>query len=400
MDRNFDRRAFIKAASAAGIVGLAGCAGGPSEGESTATTAGEDTTEGDEETTAAGTGSGTDEETTATDGSVDGSDVNIAMVYATGGLGDGSFNDQAETGIERAVDEFGLSYQYSEPDSVSQFAEYQQQYASSTDPNYDLVSCIGYLQSDALAETAAQYPEQDFMIVDSVPTTESGDMFDNVAAYTFQEHEGSYLVGQMAGMLTNMDFAAGAGETSPDESVVGFVGGVEGSLIGRFEAGYRAGVAAVDSDIEVQSTYVGSYSDPSGGREAAQAIYESGADVVYHAAGNTGTGVFQAAQETNKFAVGVDRDQSVTLPDYANVILGSMVKRVDTAVFEASEAVVDGSFEGGTAVTLGLEDDGVSLVYGSELGSEIPSEVKTAVDEARQSIIDGEVTVPTDPAEV
>ena len=406
MDRNVDRRAFMKAASAAGIVGLAGCAGGPTDegGSGTAATSGDTTSEGG--ATASETESGTTEESTGTEASADGSDVNVGMVYATGGLGDGSFNDQAQTGIQRAAEQFGLSFAESEPDEVSQFTQYQQQYAQSTGPNYDLVACIGFLQSDALAQTAPQYPDQQFMIVDAVPMRdtdgdgEGDEMFSNVASYVFKEHQGSFLAGQMAGMLTTREFSAGAGQTNPDESVVGFVGGVESDLIRKFEAGYRAGAAHADSNVEVQSSYVGSFSDPTAGREAAQALYESGADVIYHAAGNTGTGVFQAAQETNNFAVGVDRDQSKTLPDYADVILASMVKRVDNAVFTAAEAVVNGSFEGGDSVTLGLSDEGVALVYGSQIGSAVPSEVKTAVTEARDGIIAGDISVPTNPSEV
>ena len=405
MDRDFDRRTFVKAASAAGIIGLAGCTGGPTEGDSESPTD-EGTTGG---STDAGTGTteGTDAETGTTDGgSADGSDVNIAVVYATGGLGDGSFNDQAQTGIQRAADQFGLSYAESQPGEVSQFGQYQQQYAQSTDPNYDLVACIGFLQSDSLVQTAQQYPDQQFMIVDAVPMADTdgdgeGDqMLSNVSSYLFREHQGSFLAGQMAGMLTTRDFSAGAGSTNPDTKSVGFVGGVESSLIRKFEAGYRAGVNAAGSDIEVQSTYVGSFSDPTAGQEAALQMYNSGVDIVYHAAGNTGTGVFQAAQSTGNFAVGVDRDQSITLPDYANVILASMVKRVDNAVFTAAQEVVQGSFEGGRQVTLGLADDGVALVYGDQLGDQIPGEVTSAVEEARQSIIDGEISVPTSPSEV
>jgi basic membrane protein A len=129
-------------------------------------------------------------------------------------------------------------------------------------------------------------------------------------------------------------------------------------------------------------------------------MYNSGADIVYHASGNTGTGVFQAAQEQGKFAIGVDRDQSVTKESFANVILASMVKRVDTAVFDAIESVVNDSFQGGDVVTLGLEEDGVAAVYGQQLGSEIPQDVKDAVSTSRESIIAGDISVPTDPGNV
>ena len=118
---------------------------------------------------------------------------------------------------------------------------------------------------------------------------------------------------------------------------------------------------------------------------------------VYHAAGNTGTGVFRAARDRERFAIGVDRDQSVTLTDFQDVILASMVKRVDTAVYDAIASVVEDDFEGGTVVSLGLAEEGVGAVYGQQLGSEVPEDVRTAVSDAREAIIDGDISVPTDP---
>ncbi|MFB6124473.1 MAG: BMP family protein [Halanaeroarchaeum sp.] len=377
-----DRRQFLKLTGGTGAItlsGLAGCTGGPTGDESTTTTT---TTEsGGEETTT--------EQTTAADET-----TYVGMVYATGGLGDGSFNDQAQSGLKDAVGDYDVEYNEAQPEEVSDFKNYQQQFAQSTSPDYDLVSSIGYLQADALSQTAPQYPDQKFMIVDSAVGEP------NVASYVFKEHEGSYLVGKLAGLLTTMEFSAGAGSTKPDEKSVGFVGGVKGDLIKKFEAGYRAGVKSADDAIEVQSTYVGSFNDPSGGKEAALAMYNGGADVVYHASGNTGTGVFQAAQEKGTFAIGVDRDQSVTKDSYKDVILASMVKRVDTAVYTAIEEIVEGTFEGGSTSTLGLSDDGVAVAYGQQLGAEIPSDVKDAIAADREAIIGGDITVPTDPANV
>ena len=377
---NFDRREFIKATAgigAVGLAGLAGCTGGPSGGDETETT-----TEDSDGTTEESEGTTTAE-----------SDVtNVGMVYATGGLGDGSFNDQAQTGIQQAAEDFDVEFSQSQPDEVAQFSDYQQQYASSTDPDYDLVSCIGFLQADSLSETAANYPEQNFQIVDST-VDES-----NVGSYVFREHEGSYLIGVLAAHLTSTSFSAGAGSTQSDSTNVGFVGGVESDLIQKFEAGFTAGVKATNDDIDIQTSYVGSFNDTTAGQEAAISMYNSGSDIVFHAAGNTGTGVFQAAQDEGRFAIGVDRDQSVTKDSYANVILASMVKRVDTAVYNAVEATVNDNFQGGQTTMLGLDDDGVACVYGQQIGSEIPEGVKTAVSDARQGIIDGDISVPQDPS--
>jgi len=351
----FDRRTFLKVAGGIGatsLTALAGCSGGGGGG-------GEDVT-------------------------------NVGMVYATGGLGDGSFNDQAQQGIIQAEEDFNVAYDEAQPDEVSQFGNYQSQFAESTDPNYDLIPTIGFLQADALSQTAPDFPDQKFMIVDSVVEG------DNVASYVFREHEGSYLVGQLAGLMTTQDFSAGAGSTNTDAKRVGFVGGVESGLIKKFEAGFIAGAKSIDSEIEVQSSYVGSFNEPSTGEETAISMYENGADVVYHASGNTGTGVFEAAQGQGRFAIGVDRDQSITKDSYADVILASMVKRVDTAVYTGVEDVVNEEFESGTT-TLGLDNDGVEAVYGDQLGSEIPQSVKDEIAATRESIIAGDVSVPTDP---
>ncbi|WP_172967161.1 BMP family lipoprotein [Halosegnis rubeus] len=380
------RRQFITAAGVTGIAGLAGCSGGPSSDATPTDTDGDSGDDSD--------GGGTE-----TDGGANAA-TNVGIVYATGGLGDGSFNDQAQQGLQQAESAFDLQTNSLQPQEVSEFASLQQQFASSTDPSYDLISCIGFLQADALGGTATQYPDQDFQIVDSVPTNDDDEQYDNVASYTFREHEGSYLAGTMAGLLTLDSFSAGAGETGSDSTNLGFVGGVESSLIQKFEAGFMAGANAVNTDIDVQTNYTGSFNDPSAGREAASSMYSSGSDIVFHAAGNTGTGVFQAAQEAGKFAIGVDRDQSVTRESYADVILASMVKRVDTAVYSAVEAKVNDSFETGSTTTLGLDDNGVELVLGQQLGGELPDSIVTEVESTRQSIIDGEIDVPSDPSNV
>ena len=375
-----DRRTFVKATGVAGIAGLAGCSGGPSGGS-------------DDTATESDSGGSDDsgEETTAAETTESGPAANIGMVYATGGLGDGSFNDQAQQGVFQAEEDFGIAYNEAQPGEVSEFSNFQQQFAQSTDPNYDLVCCIGFLQAESLAENAESYPDQDFMIVDSV--VESS----NVASYTFKEHEGSYLAGLMASLLTTQDFSAGAGSTTADSATLGFVGGVESGLIQRFQAGFEAGAAAGSDDAEILTNYTGSFNDPAAGREAASAMYNNGADIVYHASGNTGTGVFQAAQESGRFAIGVDRAQSVTRNSYADVILGSMIKRVDTPVYNAIESVINDEFPGGEAVSLGLAEEGVGLVYGDSLGSEIPDDVADQVSTARDDIINGDISVPMSP---
>lgn len=310
------------------------------------------------------------------------------MVYATGGLDDGSFNDQAQTGIKKAKKELNIEYEESQPKSDTDFGPQQRQYAKRG--KMDLVCCIGYKQAEALKKNAKKFSDQKFTIIDT--TVQS----DNVESYRFHEHKGSFQVGHLAGLLTTREFKAGNGSTN-GEPKVGFVGGTESPLIKKFEAGYKAGVKHANPDINIPSPYVGGFNKVTAGHQAATSLYNDGVDIIYHAAGNSGTGVFKAAAEQGKFAIGVDSDQSLTVPNYADIILASMVKHVDTAVFNSVKHVIDNSFKGGTEVRLGLKDGGVETVYGDTLGSKIPEEVKSKLEKSKKKIINGEITVPEKP---
>jgi basic membrane protein A len=372
-----DRRQFLRIAGAAGIAGLAGCTsgGGGSGG-----------TSGNGSNGSGGNGSGN-----GTSGGSSGSNANIGMVYAKGGLGDKSFNDMANRGVKRAKKKLGISYNQAQPEQNSDFPTFQRRYAKSTDPNYDLVSCIGFAQVSALSDVAPNFPDQSFLLVDGVVDEP------NVANYVFKEHEGSFQIGHLAGLLTTKKMNAGGGKTNPDNAKLGFVGGEEAPLIKKFQAGFEKGVKYANKDASVNVAYTGSFSDPGAGKEAAVSMYNDGADIVYHAAGATGIGVFQAASEQNRYALGVDSDQSKSSPKFANVILASMVKQVDNAVFTAIKNVVNDNFKGGNTKTLGLEKNGVEVVYGKQLGSAIPKEVKQALKKSRKKIISGEIKVPKKP---
>jgi len=348
------RRRLMKTGGALGISGLAGCLGGLP-------------------------GSGGDK-------------TNVGMVYALGGKGDDSFNEMAFNGIKEAKEDMNVAYDEVEPDGASEFKQLQRKYASSSNPDYDLVCCIGFVQTDALTKNANNFPDQNFMLVDSTVDK------DNVANYVFKEEEGSFQVGHLAGLLTNSDFSKGKGSTN-DDKVVGFVGGKKNPLIQKFEAGFRAGAEHADSDIEVKTAYAGSWSDVQGGKEIALTMYNQGADVVYHAAGGTGNGVFKAAKEKSRYAIGVDSDQSVSADSYADWIVASMVKYVDTAVYNAVESVANGNFEGSTNA-LGLEKGGVEAVIGQNYTDAIPDDMTSKLETSKQKIVDGDISVPTDPKNV
>ncbi len=349
------RRAFLASIGAAGTGVLAGCSGGDSEsGETT----------------------------------------NIGMVYATGGLGDDSFNDMAHDGIQEAESEFDITYQNAEPDDPSEVGSLQRNFARSSDPDYALINTIGFVQKTPLMENAQEFSDQYWTIVDEVAEDDEGNHLENVESYVFREHEGSFQVGVLAGLLTSQEFSAGGGETNTDSLSVGFVGGQEIPLIERFEAGYTAGVNYVNDDITVQSTYAGDWNVPDVGQELARSMYQDGADVVYHAAGGTGIGVFEAAQSEGRYAIGVDNDQSVSAAEFSDVIVASMVKRVNNAVYESTRRVLNDEFEGGVVNDLGLEENGVEAVVGQDFEGELPSAVTDELATTREQIINGDLTVP------
>lgn len=390
-----DRRRFLQIAGAAGIAGLAGCTsgGGNGSGNDSDGSNGSGGSNGSAGSNGS-SGNGSNATGNASGGSSGGSDVNVGMVYATGGLGDNSFNDMAHRGIEKAAKKLGIEYNQAQPEAQSDFSTFQRRFAKSSDPDYELIFAIGFAQTSALKEISKSFGDQNFTIIDSVVEQP------NVASYVFKEHVGSFQVGHLAGLLTTREMSAGAGKTNPDNVKLGFVGGQKAPLIKKFQAGFEKGAYYANGDASVDVAYVGSFTEPGTAKETAISMYDTGADIVYHAAGASGLGVFQAAQEKGRYAIGVDSAQSRAVPKFADVILASMVKRVNRAVFKSTKNVVNGNFNGGKVTTLGLEQNGVEAVYGKELGSAIPKEVKQSLKQSREKIISGEITVPQKPEKV
>ena len=374
-NHNITRRQLLASGGAAATGALAGCAGGFENFGGSGQ--GDERSSDSQQTTA----SGIDESDAA---------ATVGMVYALGGLDDRSFNDAANRGIQRARLDDGVEYTNHEPTSVAGFGEIQAELASSANPSYDLICCIGFLQAEGLSEAASEYTDQQFMIVDSVVDA------DNVASYVFREHEGSFQAGNLAGLLTTRDVDLGAGATNPEETTVGFIGGLDQPLIHKFEAGFRAGVEYANADVDVLTEYLGNFDDVQGARDIAAGMYDDGADIVYHAAGGAGVGIFQAAQASGRYAIGVDSDQSRSNPRYADVVLASMVKRVNVAVYDAATATVADNLPAGEVVSLGLDSDGVGVVYGTSLEPAIPDDVREALSTSREQIAAGDIVVPTE----
>jgi basic membrane protein A len=315
----------------------------------------------------------------------EGADVLVGLAYDIGGRGDKSFNDSAAAGLDRAKEDFGIEAQELEPTAGGENREENLQLLA--EAGADLIFAIGFAFADGVANVAPNFPDTSFGIVDAVVD------LPNVASLVFAEEQGSALVGCIAGLMT-------------ESGTVGFIGGVNIDLIQKFEAGYIFGAQHCNPDVQVESRYLteppdfSGFSDPAKGREAAAALYDAGADIVYHAAGGSGAGLFEeaaarrAAGGQNIWAIGVDSDQYNTVSeDLRDVILTSMLKRVDVAVYNTIEAFVNGEFNAGVNV-FDLSVDGVGY---STSGGFIPQDVIDSVEELKSQIVAGEVTVPTAP---
>jgi basic membrane protein A len=301
----------------------------------------------------------------------------IGLVFDVGGRGDKSFNDAAYAGLSRAERELGVTASFLEPVGTEDREAALRLFAAQ---GLDLVIAVGFIFSSDVDAVAAAYPGVRFACVDYSP---QGDRLPpNVEGLAFREEEGSFLVGGVAGLLSKTEH-------------VGFVGGMTIPLIRKFEAGYVAGVHATCPACVVHIAYAGStpdaFKDPAKGKALAISQIASGADVLFHASGATGHGVFEAARDAHVLAIGVDSDQYDELP---GTVVTSMVKRADVAVFEAIRAVVEGRFEAGMRV-FGLAEDGVDYVHEGAHGALLPDDVKARILELRSEVVSRRVVVPS-----
>jgi len=302
----------------------------------------------------------------------------VGLVFDVGGRGDKSFNDAAYDGLMRAERELDVEVRYLEPASTEDREAALRLFASQ---KMDLVIGVGFIFSSDVDAVARSYPSVDFACVDYAPSTPHPPP--NVLGLAFREEEGSFLVGAAAGLLTKT-------------RNVGFVGGMTIPLIRKFEAGYTAGVHATCPACVVQATYAGAtpdaFKDPAKGKLLAIGEASAGADVIFHASGSTGHGVFEGAKEMHVLAIGVDADQHDEMP---GVVVTSMTKRVDVAVFDAIEDVLAHRFHGGMRA-LGLADHGVDWVHEGPHAAGLPPAVVARVEELRARVARGDVAVPTE----
>lgn len=312
--------------------------------------------------------------------------LTAVMITDLGGVDDKSFNQSAwegiqawgaDNGLERGMDGFD----YIQSDSDSDFIT---NLNTAIQANFDLVFGIGYKLEDAMTQVAEQYPDRNFAIVDS-----SIDL-PNVASINFRDNEAAFLAGVAAGLTTETNH-------------VGFVGGVEGFIIGRFEAGFVEGVKAVNPDAKITIEYANSFGDASKGKQLAAAMFANDVDIIFHASGDTGNGVFSEAKDLvsadpsrNIWVIGVDRDQEeegiVTIDgEERHLTLTSTLKEVGTAIRNFIEQTQAEGFKAGDQ-EFGLEDGGVGLTDG-----QLSDEVIEKVQEYTEQIIAGDIEIPEAP---
>ncbi len=309
--------------------------------------------------------------------------LDVGVVFDVGGRGDKSFNDGAFLGGERAEKELGARVRFIEPGEGSDREAGLRLLAAE---EMDLVIGVGFIFTDDLTALAKEYPNVNFAGVDYALSTDSTGAVipppPNLAALKFREEQGSFLVGALAALVGK-------------SKRVGFVGGMDIPLIHKFEAGYRAGVRQVCPDCTVVAQYAGvtpeAFRNPGRGKELALAQYQSGVNVIFHASGSTGLGVFEAARQTGKLAVGVDADQYAEAPGF---ILTSMVKGVDASVFDAIKRVKDRAFKGGI-YQFGLAEEGVGYIFDDNNRKLIPDSVRARLEDLRERIIAGKIVVPS-----
>lgn len=307
----------------------------------------------------------------------------VAVVFASSGLGDKSFNDSLFAGAVMATERFGNTWDYVEPSAESDYEPFLRSYAQSGE--YELIISNGFSQGSSLGAVAPDFPDQNFMIIDAVVEVP------NVASYVYKSEEAAYLAGIVAGLYTQRTDHP----LINAENKLGFVGGMDIPLIEAFAAGFKAGALSVNPEVEVLVSYVGAWDDPAGARELATAQFQQGADIVYQVASLGGLGVIEGAREEGFLAIGQDANQNYLAPD--NMLL-SVLKRIDNTAVLAIHDVFAGTWTPGLH-NLGLAEGGVDIT--NELSNvTIGDDIWAEVDAARESIIDGSLVVPTSLAEL
>lgn len=306
--------------------------------------------------------------------------IRVCIVY-TGNLGDKSYNDSCNAGAKKAVEDFGIELKSLEGTTAQ---EWEANLVAACEEGYDLIIGASSNIADYITEHAPNYPDVKFAVIDTTVD------LDNVESISFAQNQGSFLAGAAAAMFTQKTDIPNVN----DAHVIGWVGGMDIPVLHDFYTGYEQGAKYIDPDVTILQAFAGSWTDPLKGKELTLAQYEQGADIVMNVASGTGTGILEAAKEADKYAIGVDLNQDADQPGH---VVTSMVKRVDNACYLVIQAVVEGTFNGGSTQYLSLAEGGVSLTDFAEikksLGEKFPQDIVDKCEELSKKIISGEIVV-------
>ena len=296
--------------------------------------------------------------------------LKVALVVA-GGLGDRSFYDSSNEGLKMAIEKLGVEGKVLECKNDPTLYTDQLVQASTAS---DVVVVVGFEFYDVIQEVAAEFPDKKYVYIDNVIEN-----VENITCIDYKENEGSFLAGALAAMESKT-------------GKIGMVGGMDIPVIRNFQVGYEAGAKYINPDIQVETIFAGDFEDPAKGKESALALYAKDIDIVFQVAGKTGEGVFEAAKDTGKFAIGVDSAQRYINPD---AIIASMIKGVDISIYETIEKIQKGEFESGNVYEYGAKENGVRIAYGTEdMPKLVSDEAMNQIQELTAMIIQGDIEVP------
>lgn len=319
-----------------------------------------------------------------------------AALLLNGTLGDKSFFDSANEGLTKLQEELGedkFTFKVEQMGATSaDEAKWEPTlYDYCDDGSYDVIIVGTFQMMDALINASADYPDQKFIYFDEAFNFEE-DGGENIYNVMYKQNEVSYLVGAAAAMMTTDETLEKA---DPSNKVIGFLGGMENSVINDFLVGYIQGAKDIDEEIQVALAYVGNFYDSAAGKDMALTQYQNGADVGFNVAGSAGLGQIEAAVDADKYAFGVDSDQAALLPDYAANIPTSAIKNVGNSLIRAIKMDMEDELEYGQLEYLGFSEGGVELVEDDHYKEAVPENIRTKVEELKQEIIDGKLEVPT-----
>ncbi|MCF6334478.1 MAG: BMP family ABC transporter substrate-binding protein [Spirochaetales bacterium] len=313
------------------------------------------------------------------------------VLYVNGTLGDKSYFDSAARGIDKAVKELGITGKVVEGGYDP--ARWEPDILQLAEGDWDIIIAGSWQLQEYLEKIAPNHPEKHFFTYDTSVTYSNGGL-DNVYSMLYSQNEASFLTGALAAMITTSDLPL-----ANPEKVVGFLGGMDISVINDFKVGFEEGVAYIDPEVKILVAYAGAFSDPAKGKELTLAMFDQGADITFNVAGETGLGGIDAAKDRSLYTLGVDSDQYLlfadTDPEKASYIVSSMMKNVDFTIFRAIKKHMDGTLKYGEAEVLGLEKGGVGLADNENYQKIVPAEMRDKISEISKKIVSGDIKVGT-----